>query len=80
MRQAIRTIGIVVQMTVALWAAEGSAADQSSVGLPEVNVTAPPITPQYKKCGSKKINGLLFRAPDRGSPPRLPEHARPGRK
>jgi len=49
MRQAIRTIGIVVQMTVALWAAEGSAADQSSVGLPEVNVTAPPITPQYKK-------------------------------
>ena len=36
-------------MTVALWAAEGSAADQSSVGLPEVNVTAPPITPQYKK-------------------------------
>jgi hypothetical protein len=49
MRQAARTIGIVLQLSVSLVPSSGLAADQSSIGLPEVTVTAPPITPQYKK-------------------------------
>ncbi|HXC92127.1 MAG TPA: hypothetical protein VNV18_18350 [Stellaceae bacterium] len=48
MRQAVKATGIVAHVLAALWATGAAAAD-TSMGLPEVTVTAPPITPQYKK-------------------------------
>ena len=49
MRSAITLAGALVLSAVSCLSSAAFAADQSSLGLPEVTVTAPPITPSWKK-------------------------------
>jgi hypothetical protein len=48
MREVVIVAGAIVQMAAALCATPAVAAD-ANIGLPEVTVTAPPLTPQFKK-------------------------------
>ena len=49
MRGTDRPAGILVLMLIACPVSGASAADQSPLALPDVSVTAPPITPPWKK-------------------------------
>jgi len=64
MRGTDRPAGILMLMLIACPVSGASAADQSPLALPDVSVTAPPITPPWKKFSpisatraSKRING-----------------------
>jgi hypothetical protein len=48
MREAVKVVGSLVIMTALLWTTVARGAD-TSMGLPEVSVTAPPVIPQFKK-------------------------------
>ena len=49
MRGTDRPAGILVLMLIACPVSGASGADQSPLALPDVSVTAPPITPPWKK-------------------------------
>ena len=68
-------LGWAVAAAVIIWAVTGVfRAEGQSVGLPEVTVTAPPVTPSWKKwnpyssnpVGSRRRNGRKFPATLRG--------------